>query len=151
MESSDEFKPKIDYDNSLTSVACSIQKYFDIPQRHKTLPEIDKLFEEKKTENVILLLCDGLGSRVMDQILKKDDYMMKNRVKEIYAPFPPTTAAGLTSVKTGLNPAEHGWIGWFTYIEPIDKIIKIYEDKVKDADIFCNNDFIKIKRKIFNS
>ena len=49
MEPSDRFKAKIDYDNSLTSVACSIQKYFDLPQRHKTLPEIDKLFEEKKT------------------------------------------------------------------------------------------------------
>ena len=147
MEPSDRFKPKIDYDNSLTSVACSIQKYFDLPQRHKTLPEIDKLFEEKKPENVILLLCDGLGSRVMDQILKKDDYMIKQRVKEIYATFPSTTASGLTSIKTGLNPAEHGWIGWFTYIKPIDKIIKIYKDKDKDAYIFCNSDFIKIKEK----
>ena len=43
MESNDEFKPKIDYDNSLTSLACSIQKYFEIPQRHKSFPEIDKL------------------------------------------------------------------------------------------------------------
>ena len=147
MEPSDEFKPKIDYDNCLTNVACSIQKYFDILPRHKTLPEVDKLFEEKKPENVILLLCDGLGSRVMDHILKKDDYMIKQRVKEIYATFPPTTASGLTSVKTGLNPAEHGWIGWFTYIKPIDKIIKIYKDKDKDAYIFSNSDFIKIKEK----
>ena len=147
MESSDEFKPKIDYDNCLTNVACSIQKYFEIPQRHKGLPEIDKLFEEKKPENVITILCDGLGSRVMDQVLKKDDFMMKKRVKEIYAPFPATTASGLTSFKTGLNPSEHGWIGWFTYIKPIDKIIKIYKNKDKDSYIFSNSDFIKIKEK----
>ena len=147
MESSEEFKPKIDYDNSLTSVACSIQKYFDIPPRHKTLPELDQLFSEKKPENVILLLCDGLGSRVMDHILKKDDYMIKQRVKEIYATFPSTTASGLTSIKTGLNPAEHGWIGWFTYIKPINKVIKIYKDQDKDAYIFSNSDFIKIKEK----
>ena len=147
MESSDEFKPKIDYNNCLTNVACSIQKYFELPQRHKGLPEIDKLFEEKKPENIILILCDGLGSRVMDQTLSKDDYMMKQRVKEIYATFPPTTASGLTSTKTGLNPAEHGWIGWFTYIKPIDKIVKIYKDKDKDAYFFSNSDFIKIKEK----
>ena len=150
MESMDEFKPKIDYDNSLTSLACSIQKYFEIPQRHKSLPEIDKLLEEKKPENVILLLCDGLGSRVMDHILKKDDYMIQKRMKEIYSTFPPTTAAWLTSIKTGLNPAEHGWIGWFTYIKPIDKIVKIYKDKDKDAYIFSNSDFIKIKEKYLN-
>ena len=147
MEPQEEFKPKIDYNNCLTNVACSIQKYFEIPQRHKGLPEIDKLFAEKQPENVILILCDGLGSRVMDVALNKDDYMMKKRVKEIYATFPSTTASGLTSIKTGLNPAEHGWIGWFVYIKPIDKIIKIYKDKDKDAYIFSNSDFIKIKEK----
>ena len=83
----------------------------------------------------------------MDHILKKDDYMIQKRVKEIYSTFPPTTAACLTSMKTGLNPAEHGWIGWFTYIKPIDKVIKIYKDKDKDAYIFSNSDFIKIKQQ----
>lgn len=150
MESYEEFKPKIDYNNCLTNVACSIQKYFEIPQRHKGLPEVDKLLEEKKPDNVILILCDGLGSRVMDHILKKEDFLMKQRVKEIYSTFPSTTASGLTSIKTGLNPSEHGWIGWFTYIKPIDKIVKIYKDRNKDAFfsyIFCNCDFIKIKKK----
>jgi predicted AlkP superfamily pyrophosphatase or phosphodiesterase len=147
MEETDEFKPKIDYNNCLTNVACSIQKYFEIPTRHKTLPEVDSLFEEKKPENVILILCDGLGSRVMDVILKKDDFLMKKRVKEIYSAFPPTTAAGLTSTKTGLNPAEHGWIGWFVYIEKLKKIVKIYKDQDKDAKIFNNNEFIKIKKE----
>ena len=149
-KSSDEFKPKIDYNNCLTNVACSIQKYFDIPQRHKTLPEVDKLFKEKTPENVILILCDGLGSRVMDVILKKDDYLMKKREKEIYSTFPPTTAAGLTSIKTGLNPSEHGWIGWFTYIKEINKIVKIYKDKDKDATISNNSKFIKIKKKVLS-
>ena len=147
MESLNEFKPKIDYNNCLTNVACSIQKYFEIPQIHKTLPEIDNLFSEKKPENVILLLCDGLGSRIMDKTLNKDSFLIKKRVKEIYSTFPPTTSAGLTSVKTGLNPAEHGWIGWFTYIKPIDKIIRIYADKEKDSYTFTNSDFIEIKKK----
>ena len=39
----DTFKPKIDYDNSLTSVAASIQKYFDIEPLHNTLPYLDNL------------------------------------------------------------------------------------------------------------
>ena len=147
METTEEFKPRIDYDNCLTNVACSIQKYFDIPQRHKTLPEVDKIFEEKQPENVILILCDGLGSRVIDVILKKDDFLMQKRVKEIYSTFPPTTAAGLTSTKTGLNPSEHGWIGWFVYIKKLNKIVKIYKDKDKDAKVFTNSNFIKLKKE----
>ena len=90
---SDEFNFKIDYNNSLTSLACSIEKYFDISPKHKTIPEIDSLLEEKKPENVILLLCDGLGSRIIDKILKKEDYLIRMRKKEIFSVYPPTTAA----------------------------------------------------------
>ena len=61
LETNSIFKPKIDYDNSLTSLACSIQKFFGINPLHKTMPLIDKLLEEKQPENVILLLIDGLG------------------------------------------------------------------------------------------
>ena len=49
MTSDDTFKTKIDYDKSLTSLACSIEKYFDIIPKHKSLPFIDNLLNEKKT------------------------------------------------------------------------------------------------------
>ena len=81
-----EFKPKIDYDNSLTSLACSIEKYFEINPLHKTMPYMDQLFEEKKPENVILLLVDGLGSKIMEKVLDKNDFLMKNMKKEFYSP-----------------------------------------------------------------
>ena len=146
----DTFKPKIDYDNSLTSVASSIAKYFDLEPMHKTLPYLDNLFKEKKPENVILLLCDGLGSRHLDKVLKEDDFLIKNRKQEIFSVFPPTTAASLNSIKTGLNPSEHGWLGWTAYVKPIDKIITLYRDyekgsKTNDPDI----DFLDIKDKYY--
>ena len=144
-----EFYPKIDYDNSLTSLACSIEKYFNITPLHKTLPYIDQLFEEKKPENVILLLCDGMGSRIMDKILNKDDYLIKNRKAEIFSVFPPTTASCLTSIKTGLNPSEHGWLGWSTYVPPIDKIINLYKDTQKGTKLFIDEDYIAIKDKYY--
>ena len=148
MKENDSFKPKIDYDNSLTSLACSIQKYFDIEPKHKTLPYVAELFQQKQPENVILLLCDGLGSRVIDQILDKDSYLIKNKKQEIYSVFPPTTASSLNSIKTGLNPSEHGWTGWNMYIEPIKKIITIYkgwEKGKKEID----KDFEAIKDKYY--
>ena len=142
------FKPKIDYDNSLTSLACSIQKYFDINPLHKTLPSIDKLFQEKKPENVILLLIDGLGSRIMDKILDKDSFLMKHMTSEIYSVFPPTTASCLNSIKTGLNPSEHGWLGWSTYVPPIKKIINLYKDTEK-GKWTKDKSFEKIKNRYY--
>jgi hypothetical protein len=71
------FRPKVDYNNSLTNLACSIQKYFEIPPLHNSLPYIDELLQEKKPENVILLLIDGLGSKALEKFLNKDDFLIK--------------------------------------------------------------------------
>ena len=148
MASEDKFKTKIDYDKSLTSLACSIEKYFDIIPKHKSLPYIDDLLNEKKPENVILLLCDGLGSRILDKILDKNAYLIKNRKDEIYSVFPPTTAASLNSIKTGLNPSEHGWLGWTGYVPPIKKMIALYKDYEKGKRE-KDKDFLEIKNKYY--
>ena len=148
MASNDKFKPKIDYDKCLTSLACSIEKYFDIIPKHKSLPYIDELLNEKKPENVVVLLCDGLGSRIIDQVLDKDAYLIKKRKDEIYSVFPPTTAACLNSIKTGLNPSEHGWLGWTGYVPPIKKMIALYKEYEK-GKIEKDKDFLEIKDKFY--
>ena len=147
-ENTSSFKPKIDYDNSLTSLACSIEKYFGINPLHKTLPYIDNLFLEKKPENVILLLIDGLGSKIMEKILDKNSFLIKNMKKEIYSVFPPTTATCLNSIKTGLNPSEHGWLGWSTYVPVINKIINLYVNSEKGKREI-DQDFVEIKDKYY--
>ena len=142
------FKTKINYNECLTNLACSIKKYFELDYNHQTLNYIDEILEEKKPENIILFLCDGLGSKILDRILDKNCFLIQNRIKEIYSVFPPTTAASLNSIKTGLNPSEHGWIGWTSYIQLINKIILLYKDKEK-GKLEKNEDFIKIKTKYF--
>ena len=142
----ESFKTKINYNESLTNLACSIKKYFELDYNHQTLNYVDDILDEKKPDNVILLLCDGLGSRILNQILDKNSFLIKNRRKEIYSVFPPTTASSLNSIKTGLNPSEHGWIGWTSYIQLIDKIILLYKDKEKGKSEI-DEDFINIKKK----
>ena len=142
------FKAKINYNECITNLACSIRKYFELDYNHQTLNYIDEILEEKKPDNVILLLCDGLGSKILDKILDKNSFLIKNRTKEIYSVFPPTTAASLNSIKTGLNPSEHGWIGWTSYIQLINKIILLYRDKEKGKSEI-DEDFLKIKKKYF--
>lgn len=144
----ESFKTKINYNESLTNLACSIKKYFELDYNHQTLNYVDDILDEKKPDNVILLLCDGLGSRILNQILDKNSFLIKNRRKEIYSVFPPTTASSLNSIKTGLNPSEHGWIGWTSYIQLIDKIILLYKDKEKGKSEI-DEDFINIKKKYF--
>ena len=107
---------------------------------HKTLSYIDELLEEKQPENVILLLLDGLGSRVMEKFLDKNSFLMRNMKSEIYSVYPPTTASCMNSIKTGLNPSEHGWLGYSIYVPPIDKIITLFGDFAKIKHKYYYND-----------
>ena len=66
---------KNNYNDCLTNLACSIQKYFGIKPKHNTMPYIDELLQEKKPQNVILMLFDGMGSRILDRTLGKDTFL----------------------------------------------------------------------------
>ena len=61
--------------------------------------------------------------------------------------FPATTTAATTSIRTGLNPVEHGWLGWNMYIKPIDKVITLFKNVEKGKEEICN-EFISIKDKL---
>lgn len=62
------------YNECLTNLACSIQKYFGLEYKHNTLDYIDKLLEEKKPKNVVTILCDGMGSNIIDKVLNPNDF-----------------------------------------------------------------------------
>ena len=138
---------KINYDDCITNVACSILKYFNCKYYHKTIPILDKILTKKNPKNVILMLFDGMGSRILDKTLDKDSFLLKNRIKEITSVFPSTTTASTLSVQTGLNPVEHGWLGWSNYISPINSIIQLFWDveKGKSPNDNKSQEFLKIK------
>ena len=145
----ENFNFKINYDECITNVACSILKYFNCKYYHKTIEILDNILSKKNPKNVVLILFDGLGSKLIDKILDKDSFLLKNRIKEITSVFPSTTAASTLSVQTGLNPSEHGWLGWSNYISSIDTIIQLFWDseKGKNPKKEKNKEFIKIKNK----
>ena len=126
---------KIDYDNSLTNLTNSMLKYFDCKTHHESLEIIDKILEEDKPKNVVLILCDGMGSKILYYNLNEDSFLRKNKYADISSVFPPTTTAATTTVQTGLNPCEHGLLGWDQYIKPMDKVITLYMNTIKDTDI----------------
>ena len=114
------------YNECLTNLACSIEKYFDIEYKHNTIEYIDKILEENKPKNVITILFDGMGSNIIDRQLDKNDFLIKHRIKPITTVFPATTVAATTAIRTGLNPVESGMLGWNMYFKEIDKTIETF-------------------------
>ena len=125
-------KIKNNYNECLTNLACSIRKYFDLECKHNTLDYIDKILDEYKPQNVVTILCDGMGSNILDKMLDKDAFLIKNRIKTITTVFPATTVAATTSLMTGLNPCETGMLGWHMYYKSLDKIITVYKNSIKE-------------------
>ena len=119
------------YNECLTNLACSIRKYFDLDYKHNTLDYIDKILDEYKPKNVVTILCDGMGSNIMDRMLEEDSFLIKNRLKAITTVFPATTVAATTSILTGLNPVETGMLGWDMYYNDIDKTITVFLNSEK--------------------
>lgn len=117
---------KNNYNECITNLACSIRKYFELDYAHNTLSYIDKLLEDKQPKNVVVILFDGMGSRILNRTLEKDDFFIKNMKKEITTVFPATTTAATYSMMTGLNPVEHGYLGWHSYIKPLDETIVLF-------------------------
>ena len=117
---------KNNYNECLTNLACSIRKYYGLEYKHNTLNCIDKILEEKHPKNVVTILCDGMGSNIMDRTLPSDSFLIKNKLKSITTVFPATTVAATTSMMTGLNPVETGMLGWYMYYKDIDKVITTF-------------------------
>lgn len=138
---------KSNYNECLTNLACSIQKYFDLNAKHNSIEYIDKILNEKQPKNVVLMLFDGMGSRILERTLNKDSFFIKNKIKEITTVFPATTTAATTSIRTGLNPIEHCWLGWNMYIAPINETITLFLNSEKGKEEISNN-FLKVKDKL---
>ena len=98
------------YRKSITNLSCSILKYYNIEPKHETIPEIDTILQKYKNKNIITILLDGLGSKILFKNLPKNAFLNRHLLTNINSVLPSTTVASTTSFLTGLNPIEHGWL-----------------------------------------
>ena len=124
---------KPNYNECITNIACSVLKYFEVPYKHETIKEIDDLLKTNP-KNVVVILYDGMGYNLINRILDENSFLRTNMIKAISSVCPSTTTASTTSMLSGLNPCEHGWLGWDTYIKPEDKIVTLFTNKLKDTE-----------------
>ena len=111
----------------LSNVPTSILSLFGLDAGRPKLPE-DALAGAEKSgaENVVLILCDGLGYKEWQRQSGGGFFgalSKKGSVRPITTVFPSTTAAALTTVSTGLTPQEHGLPEWYVYMDEIGEII----------------------------
>lgn len=124
-----------DYNNCLTNVTNSIFKHYGIETYHNTLPELDEILKNHDYKNIVYMLYDGMGANLLKRNLTETDFLNKNKIKDIHAIFPTTTTASTTSVLSGKNPNEHGWLGWDLYFKNIDKTVTMFLNTIKDTNI----------------
>ncbi|GAA2035642.1 alkaline phosphatase family protein [Yaniella flava] len=95
----------------------------------------------------ILLLVDGLGLEQLEQYAAHAPCMRSVMQKqsaaqtEMSSVFPSTTAAGLSSLGTGLAPGEHGLVGYDVYDPDRDVVINQLGgwDERTDPDLWQPN------------
>jgi predicted AlkP superfamily pyrophosphatase or phosphodiesterase len=110
-----------DYKNSIVNLTSSILKTFGEKSLYIELEELKDL---KNSENIILLLIDGLGYEYLKKY-GKGSYLDKNCIKKLTSVFPSTTASAATSIETGVAPQQHGITGWFMYLKELGVVSKI--------------------------
>ncbi len=111
----------------LSNVPSTVQSIFGLDPGRPQLPK-DALgdVDTAGVDNVILMVCDGLGYNEWHRTPGTGlfgAFDAKGSVRPITTIFPSTTAAGLTSVNTGLTPQEHGLPEWFVYMQELGEII----------------------------
>ena len=111
----------------LSNVPSTVVSLFGVNQSRPVLPR--DAFGDVDTsgvENIILLLCDGLGYEEWKRQSRRGfigSMSAKGSVRPITTVFPSTTAAALTTVSTGLTPQEHGLPEWFVYMQELGEVI----------------------------
>ncbi len=102
---------------------------------------IREAFAQGKYDAVVLFLVDGLGWRFMERFQTSAFFqrlMHAGRLEKLTSQFPPTTAAHVTTIHTGLTVGESGVYEWFYYEPLADRVIapllfSFAGDKERDA------------------
>lgn len=129
-----------DYSNSIVNMMASFRKYYGLDFHHSTLKSLDNILK-KKYKNVVLVLLDGMGSKIIENAIGNDNFLLRHKICDYLSVYPCTTAAATTSVLTTITPLESSWIGWHQYFKQVDHDIVMfmntgyYDDKKFDYNV----------------
>ncbi len=85
------------------------------------------IIDEKKlerSENVILLVLDGIGYEYLKE-KGKDTVLYDNLEGKVTSVFPSSTASAIPTFFTGLAPQQHAVTGWYTFLKELGVVATI--------------------------
>ena len=74
--------------------------------------------------NIVLLVIDGMGYDFLEKY-GSGSFLHRNVDRRLTSVFPPTTAAAITTLFTGVAPQQHALTGWFMYLREIGMVTTI--------------------------
>lgn len=122
------------YNESIVNVVNSVERYFNVKESHPTLKYLDDFLLRSNCKNVVLVLFDGLGYNILKKNKDVCPFLNKYLKRSVSSVFPTTTMAARTSIESGLNPVEHGWMGWDMYFKDFDKVITLTKNVIKGTN-----------------
>lgn len=111
------------YDESILTYIASIRNYFGLKSSYASNSEFDKIINEKKPNNIFILLVDGMGANQVERKLPEDSFIRRHMLFKTSTVFPPTTTAATTAIENGKAPNENAWLGWNTYLKDENKYV----------------------------
>ena len=133
------------YNHSILNVISSILKYYNVQTKHSGLKSLDEILN-KKYSNVILIILDGMGEHILNNI-SKEGYFNKHKVDCITSVYPSTTTAALTTYYSGKPPIETGYIAWSQYFKEYGRNV----DMLSHQESYLHEDISKAKINVFDT
>lgn len=135
-----------DYNRSIINITASILQYFGCETKYPALKELSKEYLDK-FDNIIFLVVDGLGAKLIEHHLADNAMFRKNNATTLTSVFPPTTAAAISSYLSGVSPWEHGIIGWTLYLKEYFKMVDFLPLSDATNGEFLPEEYSKIHEK----
>lgn len=118
-----------DYQNSILNIPCTLLKHFGLDAPHGTLAVLEQELAAHQYKNIVLMVFDGMGTSVLEKNLPQKSFLRRHIRQEITSVFPPTTAAAITAIQSGLSPVESGWLGWNAWFEEFGRSLVLFTNK----------------------
>jgi predicted AlkP superfamily pyrophosphatase or phosphodiesterase len=115
-----------DYSNNNLGIISSLLRYYNIPCATPSISELDDELASKKYRNVVMVLMDAMGSRILEKNLSTDSFLRRNLRKELTAVYPCTTVCVTSSFFSGLQPVSHSWLAWSLYFKEWKQVIDLF-------------------------
>lgn len=121
------------YENCITNLSNSILEEFGVYENGHKLDMVEP-FLKKDYKNIVVILLDAMGSCILRENLDVNGFFNSHLAGTYSSVFPPTTVAATTSIRSGLTPCEHSWLGWDCYYPQIDKNVSVFTNQESGTD-----------------